>query len=180
MNKYIYRFLDDKRNVVYIGKTNNLRRRLSKHFNNGHLEEEQYKKVRFIEYMLFVSKADQRIAEIYLINKYKPSFNRKSKEKDYLTLQLNIKEDWIKLDKEITEKVANANTYPRTKNETPHETIQRLEAEIKNLVINLEIEREISDESELKADKERREYERIIGKLKEAEYLQSEQLYINR
>lgn len=48
---YVYRFLDKANQIVYIGKTGHLEKRITEHFSKqGHLTEEQYKQVEKIEY----------------------------------------------------------------------------------------------------------------------------------
>lgn len=92
---YVYRFLDVDDNILYIGKTNNLESRIYQHFNNGHLEEQCYNNVDKVEYLDFKNESDQHISEIYLINKYKPIYNKRDKKDDTLNLELNINENWI-------------------------------------------------------------------------------------
>lgn len=94
VDKYIYRFLDKKSEVIYIGKTNNLTSRIKSHFTNGHLKGEDYAEVERVEYITLPSDTDQYIAEIYLINKYKPKLNTRDKRADTLNLKTNIPSNW--------------------------------------------------------------------------------------
>lgn len=72
----IYRFLNENNEIVYVGKTTNIKNRMYQHFiSGGHLRQEQYNQVVKIEYIECKNEADMSIKEIYFINKYKPKFN---------------------------------------------------------------------------------------------------------
>ena len=91
----VYRFLDFDGKVIYIGKTKNLSKRVFTHFSKkGHLPDECYLSCCKIEYMEFESATDMDLAEIYLINKYSPIYNKMSNNKDYCTWDLEVNEDW--------------------------------------------------------------------------------------
>ena len=45
---YVYRFLNDKDEIIYIGRSKNLDKRL---YNHNHLPEECYKEIHKIEYV---------------------------------------------------------------------------------------------------------------------------------
>lgn len=75
--QYVYRFKDNKDKVIYVGRTNNIKRRMKEHFKSGHLPLKCYKEVNSIEYIACKSEADRNILEIYLINTYKPKYNKK-------------------------------------------------------------------------------------------------------
>ena len=79
MNYYVYRFLNEESEVIYVGRTNSLRTRISSHFSvNGHLPEGCYNNTKRIEYIEMDSEIDMVIKEIYYISKFKPFYNRKS------------------------------------------------------------------------------------------------------
>lgn len=92
---FIYRFLDDKGNVLYIGKTENLKKRISNHFTNGHLCEDCYFSCDKIEYLISLSNVENDIQEIQLINKYKPKYNKQYNYDDIINLEYDCSEDWI-------------------------------------------------------------------------------------
>lgn len=79
MKYYIYRFLDVKREVLYIGKTKNLNGRIKVHFRAGHLEKNCYRRTKLVEYIVLDSKVAMDIYEIHFINKFQPHFNNASK-----------------------------------------------------------------------------------------------------
>ena len=94
---YVYRFLDSKYNVIYIGKTcRKLESRMEEHFGGkGHLDKQWYKDTCRIEYLKFKTDADSLLVETYLINKYRPQYNKANKSKwEGQTIKLDIKEDW--------------------------------------------------------------------------------------
>ena len=51
---YVYRFKNEENEIIYVGKTKNLKQRLSGHFGKqGHLPEKCYKEVRKVEFLTF-------------------------------------------------------------------------------------------------------------------------------
>ena len=87
---YLYRFIDESNNIIYIGKTNRLLKRLIKeHFTEkGHLSQECYDKVVRIEILRLNSDSDMHTAELYFINKFKPEYNNKDKGKGELSFSI--------------------------------------------------------------------------------------------
>ncbi|AGI11802.1 hypothetical protein X915_gp119 [Bacillus phage vB_BanS-Tsamsa] len=94
---YVYRFLDVLGTVLYIGRTNDLKRRLeNEHFSKyGHLPKECYDKCATIEFMEFDSESEMKVYELYLINRYSPQYNVMENRNDNFTFIL--KEDWTKV-----------------------------------------------------------------------------------
>lgn len=73
---YVYRFKDKEDNIIYIGYTNNIERRVSQHFGtNGHLSNECYSKVDKIEYTIFKTSIEAKYFEASYISEIKPCFN---------------------------------------------------------------------------------------------------------
>lgn len=85
---YVYRFMDDLGNVIYIGRTTNLRTRIQKHFSTGHLPDECYIATSYIESIKLKSQAEMNIYEMYYINIYKPKYNKQEKYDEVVTLEL--------------------------------------------------------------------------------------------
>lgn len=75
---FVYRFLDDIRDVVYVGVTKRcIYNRMEQHFSGrGHLEKEQYEKVRHVEYIEVPTISDMTLTEAYFIQKWNPLFNK--------------------------------------------------------------------------------------------------------
>jgi hypothetical protein len=90
----VYRFLNKDDETIYIGRTNNLKRRLElDHFTkHGHLDQECYDQTERIEFMNLISEGEMKIYETYLINKYNPIYNKVEKRGDTFTFEL--KEYW--------------------------------------------------------------------------------------
>lgn len=86
LNRYYgpgcYRFMNDNAKVIYIGKSKNISRRLSSHFKGkkGHLPKEVYDNTAKIEIIKTPDHATALALEQYLINKYKPRYNKIDKE----------------------------------------------------------------------------------------------------
>ena len=78
-NLYIYIFLDNDENILYIGKTTQLRGRMLQHFYVEVVEKEIWKKqINLENIILFECKnaTDLELYETYLINKYNPLHNK--------------------------------------------------------------------------------------------------------
>lgn len=159
---YVYRFLDQNDNIIYIGKTNNMDNRMYIHFHSGHLPKECYCSVSKIEYIKLETKIEMDIVELYYINKVKPKYNIKDKQNE--ELQLNLKEEYkwhtylsnsITQKKEFTIKLngylANENLNLKNKNKELSKRFKELNSNFKreikrfkNLVID-----ELSNENRL-------------------------------
>ena len=91
---YTYRFKNKYNETIYVGFTGQtMPQRMNQHFTKGHLPKECYKNVCVIEYMKWKTKSDAQVMEVYLINKYKPKFNKLNKKSDALTINLG-EENW--------------------------------------------------------------------------------------
>ena len=87
---YVYRFLDSKGNIIYIGKTVNIDLRMQQHFSDkGHLAKECYNSVAKIEYQKYKTESDSLIMETYYITKYSPKYNKLQQSRDLPTIELN-------------------------------------------------------------------------------------------
>lgn len=75
---YVYKFLNEDGDVVYIGSTGNITKRMYKHFHdkdNGKMKTREYKSVKNVSFCETKSRNDAYILEIVLIQKYKPEYN---------------------------------------------------------------------------------------------------------
>ena len=66
----VYRYLNLNGEIIYVGKTGNLKKRF-----NQHKSEDMYKECYKVEYIELGNPADIEIYETYYINKYKPKYN---------------------------------------------------------------------------------------------------------
>lgn len=86
---YVYRFVDGKGNIIYVGKTVNINLRMQQHFSNGHLPKECYKSVALIEYQKYKTESDSLVMETYYITKYSPKYNKLQQSRDLPTIEFN-------------------------------------------------------------------------------------------
>lgn len=109
---YVYRFIDQHDKVIYIGYTGQtLDKRMSQHFQKGHLPSKCYDSIARIEYIRYATKSDAMVIETYMINKYKPIYNKLNKQNDTITLNLEIEENWkVYRVYKTTTKYENVNT----------------------------------------------------------------------
>ena len=88
---YVYRFIDGKGNIIYIGKTVNMDNRMQSHFTKGHLPKECYRAVAKIEYLKYKTESDSLIMETYYITKYSPKYNKLGQSRDIPTITFDEK-----------------------------------------------------------------------------------------
>ena len=76
-----YRFIDTTENTIYIGSAKNIHTRLNQHFSNkgSNVGKEAYGKTARVEICKCDDYATALAMEQYLINKYKPRYNKKDK-----------------------------------------------------------------------------------------------------
>lgn len=96
---YLYRFLDADGNILYIGRTNDIERRILKeHFTElGHLPEECYKSIDKIEYAEITNESEEVAYEAILINKLRPKYNVQFKDDGKFSIELP-KFEWKRLE----------------------------------------------------------------------------------
>ena len=83
---YIYRFLNENQEIIYIGLTSEIANRMYQHFNRGHLSNEAYDEVETIEYIKVKDETTMNILETYLINKHQPKHNTMLKFESFNTI----------------------------------------------------------------------------------------------
>ena len=99
--KCVYKFEDSEGEVLYVGKSANVTSRMSKHFSNYEvvtLGQSWKNEVTKVFAMSFDTYADMHIAEMYLINKLRPSRNKDAIEFDGTSFKLNLpnfNEFWV-------------------------------------------------------------------------------------
>lgn len=93
---YVYKFIDYRDKIIYIGKTNNIEYRIKQHFSkNGHLPKKCYEYVKEIWFIEVNGKTNVDIYETFLINKYVPRYNVEKKFQEMIDLHKN---DFISLE----------------------------------------------------------------------------------
>ena len=93
---YCYRFLDEKNNILYVGKTVNMHNRMKNHFSRkSHLANtDLYNQVQRIEYITCKDEFQSLQHELYYINLYKPKYNSQSKIKQMIKRDSSINDNW--------------------------------------------------------------------------------------
>lgn len=86
---FVYKFVDYDNEIIYIGKTKNLERRMQQHFFNGHLPKTCYNNVCKIFFIIVDGKTNMDMMETFLINKYHPKYNEDKQFFEYLELHKN-------------------------------------------------------------------------------------------
>ena len=122
---YIYKMYDENEELLYIGKTTNIRNRIKQHFSRDIIEKQPWKEDVFrVEYFELYTKVDMDIAELYLIATERPKYNESSTDTTFPKSKLNImykgdkpenknkisfgeKMKDIKIDKDIKTKISN-------------------------------------------------------------------------
>lgn len=97
---YVYRFLDKDLKVIYIGRTVDIKARMTQHFGKGgHLPKECYDSVHRVDFLEFKTKNDMKIKELYYIGKYRPMYN--TVDNHAVSFEMNELQDvWVTYSKE--------------------------------------------------------------------------------
>ena len=82
MGFYLYRFVDIKGEIIYIGRTNNIKRRiLEEHFTEKtHIVRQCYLEINQIEYTEISNESEEVAYEAVLINRMRPKYNIQFKD----------------------------------------------------------------------------------------------------
>ena len=83
---FVYKFISDKNQLLYVGKTVNMDARMKQHFSKkSHLfGSGLYEQIQRIEYMTCKNEFEALQKELMYINFYKPKFNTASKIKQLI------------------------------------------------------------------------------------------------
>ena len=94
-----YRFIDELGKVIYVGSAKNIDRRIHSHFSkSGHLPKKCYDSVAIIEVCKCQDYATALALEQYLINKYKPRYNKRDKSHNINSRVVKDEEEYNKLE----------------------------------------------------------------------------------
>ena len=112
---YCYRFMSDKNQVLYVGKTVNMDARMKNHFSKkSHLYGSGlYEQVQRIEYITCKSEYDALQKELAYINFYKPKYNSASKIKQLIDPPGNDKWKVYKVIRPLTKEQEKTNENMR-------------------------------------------------------------------
>lgn len=97
---YVYRFIDKDLNVIYVGRTVDIKARMTQHFGSGgHLPQKCYDAVHRVDFLEFKTKNDMKIKELYYIGKYRPTYN--TTDNHDVSFTMNELEDvWVTYSKD--------------------------------------------------------------------------------
>ena len=84
---YVYKFINNKDEVIYIGRTKSIKKRIN---NHRHLPIECYKNTAKIKYAKLNNKDEAAIYERYLINMISPLYNDQFNNKSNFNFELPI------------------------------------------------------------------------------------------
>jgi predicted GIY-YIG superfamily endonuclease len=96
---YVYMLLDENQRVIYVGKTDDLKKRINSHYHDGHLDRLCYIKTKKVCYQIFNNDIDATICELYFINKHKAEYNKNRKLPEGNDLEtIIIEKEWNFID----------------------------------------------------------------------------------
>jgi len=98
----VYRFLDKKGQIIYIGKAKNLKKRVKSYFNEkieqSRKNQVMIKNIADIKYSVVTSDLESYLLETNLIKEHKPKYNILMKDdKNFAYLRITTNEDYPKL-----------------------------------------------------------------------------------
>lgn len=95
-----YRFLDTIENTIYIGSAKSIHTRLNQHFSKkgSNVGKEAYRKTARVEIIKTDDYATALALEQYLINKYKPKYNKRDKNHNINSKAVVHEEIYAKLE----------------------------------------------------------------------------------
>lgn len=96
-----YRFIDELENIIYVGSAKNIHTRLNQHFSKkgSNVGKEAYKSTAIVEIIKTDDYATALALEQYLINKYKPKYNKRDKSHNINSRVVKNSEYYEKLEK---------------------------------------------------------------------------------
>lgn len=87
MNGIVYRFINKDEQIIYVGSAEDLLRRLRQHFEHGHLPDQCYNEVLYVDYAEFKTRTEAYMYEQYEITKLQPYYNTNGKLEESLDLE---------------------------------------------------------------------------------------------
>lgn len=97
----VYFFVSKTNEILYIGKSNNIRARVKSHIENAKLDAKEYAIVRnctSVRCIVTDSEFKALVYEANLIKKYKPKYNSRWRDdKSYLYIKISIKDEYPKM-----------------------------------------------------------------------------------
>ena len=100
MNGYVYRFINKDEQIIYVGSTEDLYKRLKQHFEHGHLGDYCYNQVLYVDYAEFSTRTEAYMYEQYEIARLQPEYNTNGKVDEEIQLEyfcLKKSPEWKRL-----------------------------------------------------------------------------------
>ena len=100
MKGYVYRFIDKKEKIIYVGSCEDIKHRLKQHFEHGHLGDYCYNQVLYVDYAEFKTRTEAYMYEQYEIATLQPEYNTNGKIKEKVELEyfnLKMSPTWKRL-----------------------------------------------------------------------------------
>ena len=98
----VYKMLDDNKDIIYVGKAGNLKKRVSSYFmrtNHSIKNQRLIAKIRDIDYQITSNEQDALLLENNLIKEYKPKYNILLRDdKSYPFIHLDEKHPYPKIE----------------------------------------------------------------------------------
>jgi len=163
---YIYYFVNEKDEVVYVGRTADIKRRINQHFgSNGHLKESEYNDVKLIKYAPLSSENEARIYETYYISKWKPTYN--SVHSNGGPVNFNLPDLFFRVFELNSDKKENKLDEKRSEKEEEYMKLSQRINVIKDILAD-ELNYNVFDDDEwVDIRKERRLYKSQVDRLEE-------------
>jgi len=96
---FVYRYVNEDDEIVYVGKTNSMKRRVAEHLTNEHWTKDNNFK---IEYIMLCNKTEEQMYESHYISLWQPKFN--TDKKNFGSATFNIPEkEWVLYEEDIKE-----------------------------------------------------------------------------
>lgn len=100
----VYKLLDSKNNVLYVGKSKQLKTRIFNHTRGkSNIEKECSKKICRVEFLEFENECDMDLFEIYSIYYYNPPYNKENTSKIGI-IEIEMPKQWNELNINTFEK----------------------------------------------------------------------------
>ncbi len=98
----VYLFKDDKSTIIYVGKANKLRNRVSSYFqkpdNLTEKTQQLVARIRDLEFFITNSEQEALVLEQNLVKRYRPHYNVRLKDdKAFPFLKIDLKEEWPRI-----------------------------------------------------------------------------------
>ena|SRR5699024_4033383 len=90
--KYVYRFVKQSGQVLYVGRTVDLESRIKSHKTTR--TDKLFLEADTIQYKTYYTNTDMYIAELYYINTLKPKYNKASIDNMKCLIEINDYQDW--------------------------------------------------------------------------------------